>query len=124
MSRVKNKETKLEKEFRKLIWKAGVRYRKNPKGYFGKPDLAIKKRRTVIFVDSCFWHGCEVHCRLPQTNKVYWVAKIIKNKERDEAVNKIYKEKGWKVLRFWEHELKKKQDEVIGIIENLYQSIN
>src|SRR3989344_5174551 len=106
MSKIKSKDTKIEIEFRKAIWKAGFRYRKNPNGYFGKPDLVSKKQKTAIFIDSCFWHGCKKHCRLPSTRKHYWLSKIERNRQRDKGVNKHYKKLGWKVIRIWEHDLK------------------
>jgi len=105
MSKVRSKETKMEIAFRKSLWQQGFRYRKNPKNYFGKPDIVLKKHNTVIFLDSCFWHGCKKHCRLPATNKKYWVAKIERNKQRDKEVSKHYKKISWKVIRIWEHNL-------------------
>lgn len=108
MSKIKSRDTKIEIDFRKAIWKAGFRYRKNPKGYFGKPDLVLKKRKIVIFIDSCFWHGCKKHCRLPSTRKNYWLPKIERNKQRDKEVNKYYKKLGWRIIRILEHELKKR----------------
>lgn len=108
MSKIKSKNSKIEVEFRKAIWKKGFRYRKNPKGYFGKPDLVLKKYKTVIFVDSCFWHGCKKHYRIPSTQKDYWIPKIKRNKQRDKEVNRFYKKEGWRVIRVWEHDLKKK----------------
>ena len=105
MSKVKSKDTKIEIEFRKAIWKTGFRYRKNPSGYFGKPDLISKKNKTIIFIDSCFWHGCKKHCRLPSTRKKYWLPKIERNKQRDKEVNRYYKKLGWKIIRVWEHRI-------------------
>jgi DNA mismatch endonuclease (patch repair protein) len=110
MSKVKSKGTKLEEKFRKLLWGEGVRYTKNNDHYFGKPDLLIKGKKVVIFVDSCFWHGCKDHLRMPQSNLDYWAKKIKRNKERDSEVNKYYKENGWRVLRFWEHDLKDEKE--------------
>lgn len=107
MSAVRSKDSKIEVYFRKEIWKVGFRYRKNPRKYFGKPDLALKKHKTVIFVDSCFWHGCKKHCRLPTTKREYWTKKIERNKKRDGEVNRYYKKIGWKIIRVWEHEIKK-----------------
>ena len=107
MSKIKSKDTKIEIEFRKVIWKAGFRYRKNPKGYFGKPDLVLKKYKTVIFIDSCFWHGCKKHCRLPSTRKNYWIPKIERNKQRDKEVNRHYKKIDWRIIRVWEHDINK-----------------
>lgn len=105
MSKVKSKDSKIEVDFRKAIWKAGFRYRKNPIQYFGKPDIVLPKYKTAIFIDSCFWHGCKRHCRLPSARKKYWTAKIERNKERDKEVNRHYRKIGWKVIRVWEHSL-------------------
>lgn len=121
MSKIKSKDTKIEIDFRKAIWKAGFRYRKNPKGYFGKPDLVLKKYKTVIFIDSCFWHGCKKHCRLPSTRQNYWIPKIEKNKQRDKEVNLYYKKLGWKAVRVWEHEINKNLDKVINKIVALFK---
>lgn len=104
MRAIHSKDTKLEVAFRKEFWRNGIRYRKNPKNYFGKPDIVIKRLKTVVFFDSCFWHGCRAHCRLPSTNKKYWVAKIARNKKRDDVVTQHYKKRGWQVIRIWEHQ--------------------
>lgn len=108
MSRIKNKDSKIEVLFRKDLWRQGFRYSKNSKKYFGKPDIVLLKHKTVIFIDSCFWHGCKKHCRIPAANKKYWVNKIERNKERDKEVNKYYKKSDWKIFRIWEHDLKRK----------------
>ena len=119
MRAVKSKDSEIEVKFRKAIWKAGFRYRKSPTKYFGKPDLVLKKYKTVIFIDSCFWHGCKRHCRLPSSNKKYWIKKIKRNKKRDKEVNRHYKKLGWNVVRIWEHEM---ADNVMDkIIHNLNQ---
>jgi DNA mismatch endonuclease (patch repair protein) len=122
MSKVKNKDSKIEIEFRKAIWNAGFRYRKNQTKYFGKPDLILKKYKTVIFIDSCFWHGCGKHCRLPATHKKYWIEKIERNKKRDKKVKRYYKKIGWNILRVWEHDILKNFDKaitkIIDFLEN------
>lgn len=108
MSRIKSKDSKIEVLFRKELWRQGFRYRKNSVKYFGKPDLVLPKYETVIFIDSCFWHGCKKHCRIPAVRKKYWTEKITRNKERDKEVSKHYKKRDWKIFRIWEHDLKKK----------------
>ena len=113
MSKIKSKDTKIEIEFRKAIWNAGFRYRKNQTKYFGKPDLVLKKYKTVIFIDSCFWHGCGKHCRLPATHKKYWIEKIERNKKRDKKVKRYYKKIGWNIIRVWEHDILKNFDKTI-----------
>ena len=116
MSKVRCKDSKIEIEFRKKIWNAGFRYRKNAKNYFGKPDMVLPKYKTVIFVDSCFWHGCKKHGSMPQTRKTFWEAKIERNKERDKEVNKYYKKNGWKNFRIWEHDEKSNLSKSVGKI--------
>jgi len=113
MSAVRSKDSKIEVDFRKAIWKAGFRYRKNPTKYFGKPDIVLPKHKTVIFIDSCFWHGCKKHCRIPSARKKYWVSKIARNAARDKEVSRYYKKQGWKTFRIWEHDLPKKTQEII-----------
>jgi DNA mismatch endonuclease (patch repair protein) len=61
----------------------------------------------VIFIDGCFWHGCDACYRKPSTNVVYWVAKVRRNKERDLQVNNLLESAGWHVIRIWEHEVVK-----------------
>ena len=71
MKAVKSQDSKIEKEIRKRLFGLGYRYRKNDKGLYGKPDISMKGRKVVIFIDSCFWHGCKKHCRMPNSNKQY-----------------------------------------------------
>jgi DNA mismatch endonuclease (patch repair protein) len=108
MSKIKNKNSKIEVLFRKKLWKQGFRYRKNSTRYFGKPDIVLPKYKTVIFIDSCFWHGCKKHYYAPVTRKKYWSKKIERNKERDGEVSKYYRERKWNIFRIWEHALSNK----------------
>lgn len=105
MSKIKSKDTKIEVLFRRALWEKGFRYRKNSSNFFGKPDLVLPKYKTVIFVDSCFWHNCRKHGYLPKSNLKYWRKKIERNKERDKEVIKHYKKIGWKIYRIWEHSI-------------------
>jgi len=72
---------------------------------FGKPDFIFLKRKFAIFVDGCFWHGCPKHCRMPRSNRIYWIQKIASNKVRDRLVTRTLRSQGWRVLRVWEHEV-------------------
>lgn len=105
MSKVRSKETKLEAVFRRELWRSGFRYRKNAVKWFGKPDILMKKYKTVVFIDSCFWHGCKKHFKLPSTKPDFWRMKIERNKRRDREVTRHYKKENWNVVRVWEHEL-------------------
>ncbi len=122
MSKVRSKDSKIEIEFRKKLWKAGFRYRKNSIKYFGKPDILLKKYRTVIFIDSCFWHGCKKHCVLPVSNKKFWKKKIDRNKQRDKEVTGFYKKDEWRIIRIWEHEILKDTKKPL-ILKKIYEKI-
>lgn len=106
MAKVKNKDSKIEIVLRKALWAKGFRYRKNSNKHFGKPDIILPKRKTVIFVDSCFWHCCPKHYEFPATRQAFWRKKILGNRERDKKVNRHYKKINWDVIRVWEHEMK------------------
>jgi DNA mismatch endonuclease (patch repair protein) len=119
MRRIKSKDTSIEILLRKELWKRGLRYRKNVKDVFGKPDIVFKGKKVAIFADSEFWHGKYLMegKYIPQTNTEFWVEKIKRNIERDKEVNKKLKNDGWTVLRFWESDIRKKLSECIVMIE-------
>jgi DNA mismatch endonuclease (patch repair protein) len=75
---------------------------------FGKPDFVFRKNKVALFVDGCFWHGCPQHGTQPKTNAAFWSKKIGGNRARDRVVNSTLRASGWKVVRVWEHELRKK----------------
>ena len=106
MRKIKGKDTKLEKLVRSELWKRGYRYRKNAGDLSGKPDMVFPGIKTVVFIDSCFWHGCPDHLRMPKSNVNYWNTKIQRNKKRDEAVNREYQKSDWHMVRIWEHDVK------------------
>lgn len=113
MQAVKNKCSKIENLLCAFLWKNNIRYRRNVKKLFGNPDIAIRKYKVVIFIDSCFWHKCPVHYKTPESNNLFWEDKITKNKLRDEQVNQFYKQKKWNILRVWEHDLKNNYEETV-----------
>ena len=80
-------------------------WRRNQK-ITGKPDFTFRKERIVLFIDGCFWHGCSIHCRKPNSNRSYWLQKIVRNQKRDVTVRKTLRKMGWRVLKIWEHELR------------------
>ena len=79
----------------------------------GKPDFVFPKKRIVIFVDGCFWHGHDCRNVTPSDNAEFWEAKRIYNKKHDEEVTQTLVQNNWTVIRIWECELKKKNREVL-----------
>lgn len=74
---------------------------------FGRPDFVFRRQRLAVFVDGCFWHACPLHGTHPTTNRAFWRKKLAKNRARDLLVNQTLRKEGWKVLRIWQHELKR-----------------
>ena len=125
MAAIRSKDTKPEMIVRKGLWRR-FRYRLNYKRLPGHPDLVLRKYRTCIFVNGCFWHvhqvamqtldnsGC---CKIPKTNRDFWVAKIRRNKERDKEEQRKLAEMGWHCITVWECELKpSKREETLDSI--------
>lgn len=105
--------SKLESLVTQELWKKGFRFRRNVRGMVGTPDIAIKKYKVVIFIDSCFWHFCPVHGRMPKSNVEFWKKKLERNQQRDKEHTKFYLQKGWHILRIWEHEIRQDFDKTI-----------
>jgi len=118
MRAIKSSDTRLEIAIRSALWKGGLRYRKKS-SLPGKPDMTFIGAKTVVFIDSCFWHGCPDHCRMPKSNAEYWTKKIRNNRERDLKINKKYQEIGWIVIRVWEHQLNEDFEKLIRKIDRI-----
>lgn len=125
MKKIKSKDTKPEIMLRRELWKRGYRYRKNFSELPGKPDIVFIRKKVVVFIDGDFWHGYnwEEKKRKILNNKEYWVKKIEKNIERDKENTKKLSNMGYKVIRFWEHEIKtdinKCVNEIIKTLKNI-----
>ena len=75
----------------------------------GTPDFVFRKERLALFVDGCFWHGCLMHSSPPVKNRAFWKRKLDANKTRDRKVTRTLRSQGWRVLRIWEHDLRREQ---------------
>lgn len=72
-----------------------------------RPDFIFRKSHTAVFVDGCFWHGCPQHATQPQNNHSFWRKKLAANRQRDALVTRTLRKTGWRVVRIWEHELRR-----------------
>ena len=124
MSRIHGKDTKPELLVRQWLWRHGYRYRLNVKSVPGKPDIVMRRYRTAIFVNGCFWHGhfvefgveqwfgvredSNICCKIPETNREFWVNKIRRNQERDQRNYQVLHDNGWQVIVVWECQLQPK----------------
>ncbi len=108
MAAIRSKNTKPERLVRSYLFARGFRYRLNHPRLPGHPDLVLRKYRTVVFVNGCFWHGHEGcgQYRMPKTNTDFWAAKIHRNQERDVEVQRRLAKMGWHCVTVWECQLK------------------
>lgn len=108
MARVKSKDTSPEKAVRRILTRLGARYRLHRKDLPGNPDIVMPGRKLAVFVHGCFWHGhdCARGSRVPKANRDYWLAKVGRNKARDEKAQEALRADGWTVETVWECELK------------------
>ena len=130
MAAIRSKDTKPEMIVRHGLWCRGFRYRLNHKRLPGHPDLVLRKYRTCIFVNGCFWHGHgallnekgemrseKCCCKIPKTNREFWVNKIRRNKERDKEELRQLAAMGWHCITVWECDLKpSKREETLESI--------
>jgi DNA (cytosine-5)-methyltransferase 1 len=108
MSRVKSSGNKSTELALMAIMRAHrIRGWRRNSNLFGKPDFVFPRIRVAVFVDGCFWHSCPQHGSRPMSNRDFWQKKLERNAARDQIVNTRLKDLGWKVVRIWQHDLKK-----------------
>jgi len=103
----RSRDTSPELRVRSLVHGRGLRYRvaQRPIPTLRRTaDLVFRSAKVAVFIDGCYWHGCDLHYREPRTNTGYWRDKIEGNRRRDQETDALLGDAGWEVLRFWEHE--------------------
>jgi len=113
MSRIPSVNTKIELVVKEMLKGSHLRYQ--PKIY-GKPDFGSKKKRIAVFIDGCFWHKCPKCYTEPKSNRKFWIPKIKRNAERDKIINRELRKQNYRVIRFWEHQIKKDVSKCINKI--------
>jgi DNA mismatch endonuclease Vsr len=97
-----------EVRFRLALVRAGISgWKMHNRALPGNPDFVFLKERIAVFVDGCFWHGCSRCGHIPKTNSPFWRAKIQRNIERDRANIRKLGDSDFRVVRIWEHELRR-----------------
>jgi DNA mismatch endonuclease (patch repair protein) len=106
MSRVKGRDTGLERVVRSALHRTGLRFRKHVRDLPGRPDIVFPGVKLAVFLDGDFWHGY----RFPlwkRTLPAFWRRKISRNRERDQQNFRRLRRSGWQVLRLWQHEVRR-----------------
>ena len=124
MKAVKNKGSKIETMLQIELWHRGLKYRKNVKTVYGKPDIAFIGKKVAVFCDSEFFHGYDWENKNKEikSNRDFWIPKIEKNMARDKAVTEKLKSDGWIVLRFWGNEIKRNLSQCADKIESVVKA--
>ena len=117
MSRIRGTNTKPEKYVRSILHRKGFRFSLNKRDLPGKPDIVLKKYKTIINVNGCFWHhhNCGRY-NIPKNNRKFWLNKFKKNKERDKINTRKLRKLGWKVYKVWECKIIKETIKIINKI--------
>lgn len=116
MSRIRGQDTKPEEILRRALWRAGLRYRRKAVGLPVRPDAVFLGSRVAVFVDGCFWHGCPDHYVRPRSRTEFWSGKLKENVDRDVRQTRALEGSGWKVVRFWEHEVFTELNECVELV--------
>ncbi|MDD3770289.1 MAG: very short patch repair endonuclease [Sulfuricurvum sp.] len=121
MSRIKSKNTTIEKKLAKAMWEAGLHYRKNVRTVYGTPDFIFKSKKIAIFCDSEFWHGKKfLEGEIFKKNSDFWETKIKRNIQRDIEVTEKLRADGWTVIRFWGKEIENNLSDCILKVISAY----
>jgi len=115
--------TRCELVLRCNLWKRGLRYRLHQPGLPGRPDVVFGKQRVAVFCDGDFWHGRNLESRVAKlargNNPSYWVAKVVRNVERDRWQTRTLEDAGWIVLRYWETDILRRPDKIADEISRV-----
>ena len=113
MSRIRSRDTKIEKSMASLLRKNKIHYRRFPM-VFGSPDFVVEKK-LLVFCDGDFWHGYG-YGKKKRPQKKFWRDKIERNMKRDRKVTRKLRADGWSVVRLWEHDIERRPQSCIGRI--------
>ena len=110
MSRIRSKDTKIEKMMASILRKNKIHYRRYPK-LFGSPDFIVEKK-VLLFCDGDFWHGYQ-YDKKKKPQKKFWREKIERNMARDRKVSRTLRRDGWSVIRIWEHDIERNPEKCV-----------
>ncbi|WP_400996708.1 very short patch repair endonuclease [Agromyces sp. GXQ0307] len=123
----RGRDTGPELAVRRLLYAQGLRYRVNSppvKGLRRSADIVFTRAKLAVFIDGCFWHGCPDHYQRPGRNQTYWDAKVQANRARDRNTDDTLGQRGWTVLRVWEHDVRADPEGVGARIRDAYEQLS
>lgn len=80
----------------------------------GRPDFLFRKEQVAVFIDGCFWHGCQQCSHAIHSRTEFWRLKIATNLQRDQNVNRRLRKMGFLVVRVREHSLRQQPGQQIA----------
>lgn len=115
----RGRDTSPELAVRRRLHALGLRYRVSVRPVVTvrrTADIVFTRAKIAVFIDGCFWHGCPEHYQAPLRNGDFWLAKLLRNRERDIETDEQLRSNGWTPLRFWEHEVRADPDRVAAAV--------
>lgn len=122
MARIRGQNTGPELALRKVLWRNGLRYQLHHRIEGARPDIVFPRSRVAVFIDGCFWHGCPEHYVRPRSKPDFWAHKLLSNVLRDRAQTVTLEQRGWTILRYWEHDVACRPEELAAEISQIVQS--
>lgn len=107
MRAVRGKDTRPERLVRSAAHRLGLRFRLHDPRLPGRPDMVLRRWKTVIFINGCYWHrhrGCR-KATTPKSNVEFWEAKFAGNQKRDQRNYRQLAKLGWRVVVLWQCEV-------------------
>jgi DNA mismatch endonuclease (patch repair protein) len=120
MSRIKGKDTGIERVVRSGLHKMGYRFRKHVATLPGKPDIVFSSARVAVFIDGDFWHGYRFS-QWKEDLSQFWIDKIAATRRRDRGNFRKLRRMGWRVVRVWQHEIERDLNDVISRIATVVE---
>jgi len=124
MSKIRSQNTKAELAVFRELRRRGIYFQKHYKKAAGSPDIALPRKKKVVFIDGDFWHGYQFSKLKKRLPKKYWIAKIERNIKRDRTNRNKLRKDGWEVLQVWEHEVQKNFEKTVEKIIFFLQKKN
>ena len=119
MSRIRGKGTKPELAVAAMLDGLGIAYECHARDLPGRPDFVMRDARVVVLVDGDFWHGWRFSVWRDKLSPK-WETKIEANRNRDARNMRKLRRLGWRVVRLWEHQIKKTPEQCLVRVSRVF----
>jgi DNA mismatch endonuclease (patch repair protein) len=115
MSHIKGKNTSPERRIFARLEQHGVDFARHVKDLPGRPDIVLCQAKVAVFLDGDFWHGWRFPLWEHKLSEK-WRTKISETRERDQRNFRLLRQRGWRILRIWEHQIERSPEGCVARI--------